>query len=229
MRSITLFTSSTLGRVRLSSDDIPRNTMISHKLKRTITKDQLDTAALAVQGELARAGFWNEGGRLLRCEVYWCARPQFVAADAHGFFFHETSWLSRFQGYEVGHIYIPRWVLAEGFWQKRGSLRDVVRHEYGHALAHYYPALVRRSSRFREVFGDRYDSGPSASESGRPHPDFVSEYAQTMPMEDFAETFMHYLSHGGQRPEQFSSRAIQRKWKFISDLAKTIDSGRCTW
>lgn len=142
-------------------------------LKGTITKDQLDTAALAVQGELARAGFWNQGGRLLRCEVYWCVFPQLVAADAHGFFFHETSWLSRFQGYEVRHIYIPRWVLAEGLWQKRGSLADVVRHEYGHAVAHYYPTLVRRSARFREAFGDRYDfDGPSSSESGCPDRDF---------------------------------------------------------
>lgn len=204
--------------------------MISRALKGTVTKAQLDSAALDVQGELARAGFWNEGGRLLRCEVYWCRLPQLVAPDAHGFFFHETSWLARFQGYEAGHIYIPQWVLAQGPWQDRGSLRDVVRHEYGHAVAHYYPALVRRSSRFREAFGDRYDSGgPSWSESGRPGRDFVSDYAQKMPMEDFAETFMLYLGHGGRRPGQFSSRAIQRKWKFISDLAETVGSGRRRW
>lgn len=125
-------------------------------------------------------------------------------------------------------MYIPQWVLSEGLWQNRGSLRDVVRHEYGHAVAHYYPALIRRSQRFTSAFGERYDSEGLETNTNKPS-EFVTSYALTNASEDFAETFMMYLRYRGKLPIKFNSVAIKRKWKFIANVSKVISLGRSKW
>ncbi len=192
----------------------------------TVSLAQLDSAVRSTQGELDWTGLWKENGRLLRCEVFWCPWPQITMPGALGFFVHETDRIDRVLRYEVGHIYIPKWVLLHGPWQQRGSLRDVVRHEYGHAIAHYYPGLVQRSPHFRRAFGGGYwDQGSAGGCAG----DFVSAYARTSPSEDFAETFMLYLRHRGQLPARFSSAAVKRKWRFVADLAQVVESGRARW
>jgi hypothetical protein len=193
----------------------------------SVSKSQLDAATLSTQNELKRAGFWNEGSKLPSADVYWCRFPQLTMPGALGFFVHESGrlldWLL---GYEAGHIYIPKWVLAHGPWQRRGSLRDVVRHEYGHAVAHYYPNLIQRSARFTDTFGGRY-FGKHQESSDVEH--CVSTYAATQPAEDFAETFMFFLRHGGRLPAQFTSSVIKRKWRFVRDLSETIGEGKAKW
>lgn len=192
----------------------------------SVSKPQLDSATLATQRELTRAGFWTEGSRLLQSEVYWCWLPQVTMPGALGFFVHEADTLHSLLGYEAGHIYIPQWVLLHGPWQRRGSLRDVVRHEYGHAVAHYYPRLIQRSSRFSTTFGGRY-CGERRIRAGAL--DYVSAYAAACPSEDFAETFMLFLRHGGRLPARFTSSAIRRKWQFITDIAAIVESGGTKW
>jgi hypothetical protein len=192
----------------------------------SVSKAQLDSATLTTQRELTRAGFWTEGSRLLDSEVYWCWLPQVTMPGALGFFVHEADTLHSLLGYEAGHTYIPQWVLLHGPWQQRGSLRDVVRHEYGHAVAHYYPSLIQRSTRFSSTFGGRYFGTRRHLASGR---DFVSAYATTCPAEDFAETFMLFLRHGSRLPARFTSSAIKRKWQFITDLAAIVESGGTKW
>ena len=183
-----------------------------------VSKKQVDAAAVAVQNELAAAGFWHETSRLVEVDVFWCLFPQLPPA-ALGFFIHDAGRISRLLGYEPGHIYIPQWVLMQTFWQDRGSLRDILRHEYGHALAHYYPKLIQRSADFREVFGGSYHGERRAPfEDGT----FVSDYAMESPAEDFAETFMVYLRLRGKLPAGFTSPALKRKWKFIGRLAKAL-------
>ena len=192
----------------------------------SVNKKQLDCAVVEIQEELYRAGFWNEGCRLTRTEVYWCRFPQIVAPDALGFFFHGTDRFQSLLGYETGHMYIPKWVIIHGPWQQRGSLRDVVRHEYGHALAHYYPVLIQQGSRFREAFGGKYLERYFSRNWESEH---VSRYATSRPAEDFSETFMFYLRSGGRLPERFSTPAIRRKWKFIRDLGRVVASGGRRW
>ena len=145
---------------------------------------------------------------------------------ALGFFVHEADTLDSLLGYEAGHTYIPQWVLLHGHWQQRGSLRDVVRHEYGHAIAHYYPTLIQRSSRFSTTFGGRYFGQRRTRTSSR---DFVSGYAKTCPAEDFSETFMLFLRHSGRLPTRFAPSAINCKWQFIEDLAAIVESGGTKW
>jgi len=191
----------------------------------TISQEQLNAAVADTQAELARIGLWNEGGRLLECQVVWCALPQITMPKAMGFFIHETSlWTPAFLGYAAGHMYIPRWVL----WAYDGifSLRDVIRHEYGHAVAHYYPAMIQRSKRFSETFNGRYFGGHTYAFDAR---DCVSTYAMTSPMEDFAETFMLYVKHKGRMPAKFKSEAIARKWQFVADLTERIAAGSAKW
>ena len=199
----------------------------------SVTKKQLDGAAVAVQHELGRLGLWNEDGRLHTTDVVWCPIPQVFVPDASGFFLHSSTRFGEFLGYQPGHIYIPKWVLDQGFWaQRRGSLRDLVRHEYGHAVAHHYPSLVIRSPRFTEAFGGTYFRGKPVKGNVR---DFVSRYARTQPCEDFAETFMLYVRHQGELPapvnlpSHFGFDPIKRKWKFIADMIGVIDSGGTQW
>ena len=191
----------------------------------SVSKRQLDAAVMHVQSELIDVGLWNERSRLRETEVYWCRLPQLSMPDALGFFVHGNDFWTRLSGCEPGHMYIPAWVLSHWLWQRRGSLRDVIRHEYGHGVAHYYPALIQRSERFRYAFGGRY-FGDREAPVGKD--EFVSEYAATSPAEDFAETFMLYVRHKGLIPPHFS-RGGRPKWRFISDVCDRIDSGKAGW
>jgi hypothetical protein len=190
-----------------------------------VSKMQLSSAAVEVQRELFQAGFWNEGSRLPKTDIVWCRFPQITVPDALGFFVYQTHPLHSLLGLKVGHIYVPQYVLVHGFWQERGSLRGILRHEYGHALAHHYPSLIN-GKWFQGIFGGKYsdEAFPDDWEG-----DFVSDYAGTNPSEDFAETFMVYLRNRGGLPRCFSTPAMGRKWKFIRDLGRVISSGSCKW
>jgi len=72
-----------------------------------------------------------------------------------------------------------------------------LRHEAGHF---YYPLLAEGNAAFRELFGDPtrdygqalqayYDAGPAQDWEQR----YISAYASSHPLEDWAECFAHYL------------------------------------
>lgn len=204
---------------------------------------KLNRATLAAQGELGSHGFWSEGTRLLRTDVCLIPCPPPTCLLAVGFFTHgKVGTVGKWLGYDEGNIYIPAHLgtlyrlkamapkrvlsILGDLFEARTSLRDVIRHEYGHAVAHYYPGLIQKSSRFKEVFGGNYWA---KAHSRSEHDEFVSEYASTMPMEDFAETFMVYLRHRGELPTRFRVPAIRKKWSFIRDLGKAVRGGRISW
>lgn len=176
---------------------------MSNKLVELITRQTLSVVANVVKDELAHHGLW---GRIRRADVIWCAVPQWPLAML-GFFIHRAHPLAQVVGYVPGHIYIP----AMSLFQRR--LSNVLRHEYAHALAHYYPA-IKRSADFRAAFGGFYgqDAIRAALRS-----DCVSRYAMTEPMEDFAETFMLFLKRGGKAPKRMSKRLF-RKWDYVAHL-----------
>lgn len=184
-----------------------------------ITHKQTITASNSVQDELYSIGLWYEESRLLEVEVFWCPLPQITMYDALGFFTHGTSTMDRLLGYESGHIYIPAFVLSHFFWQSRGSLRDVIRHEYAHAFAHHHPMLIIKSKEFESVFGGNYYSEePSEMEDEA----YLTEYAKTILMEDFAETFMIYVKRKGVLPNRIKNKKLRRKWKFIAKIIKQV-------
>ncbi len=184
-----------------------------------ITHKQTNAASISVQDELYRIGLWHMESRLCNVEIFWCRLPQIKMYDALGFFMLGTSKLDEFFGYETGHIYIPAFVLSQDFRQKRGSLRNIIRHEYGHAFAHHYPELIIYSEKFEAVFGGNYYSDvPSEME----HEAYISKYAKAMPMEDFAETFMVFVRRKGIIPAKISNTKLKNKWAFIAKQIKRV-------
>jgi hypothetical protein len=177
-----------------------------------VTLNRLNRAVSDVQGELERHGFFDQ--KLAAIDVYlsWFGY-------AYGWCWYGTS----------GNIHIPAISLGKMFEQvwgvSRTSLRDVIRHEYGHALAHTHRGLVC-SVPFKRAFGSHHDADVRWDYDPQRH---VSEYAATSLSEDFAETFMLYLKYDGELPERFNTWRIRRKWRFIRDLGGAVRRGQRRW
>jgi hypothetical protein len=197
------------------------------RLGQAVTFRQLQSAYADVQRELTRAGLWYARGPLTRTEVVLCRLPPPDFWDAAGFFINEAHFLYRAFGCEPGHIYVPNSILRQGRRQNRGSLRDVLRHEFGHALAFYHPGPIRRTRAFVGAFDARYDD-PWPEPPTDPA-NFVTDYAMTSPDEDFAETFMVWLrgfSSSVPRCRPYPPRRItpslRAKFRFVRDVCRRL-------
>ena len=126
-------------------------------------------------------------------------------------------------------IRIPAISLSQVFFvfckHPYSSLRDTIRHEYGHALACTHPRLIR-SLPFKRAFGAHYDADVASDYSPETH---VTEFASQLPCEDFAETFMLFLHHDGQLPPNCDTPVIRRKWRFIRYLGMAVMRGQGSW
>ena len=183
-----------------------------------VTLTRLNRAVSDVQGELERHGFYDD--KLAKVEVY-------------------LSWVGLALGWcwygTTGNIHIPAVSLGKVYDRVRGetrtSLRDVLRHEYGHALAHTHRGLFC-SLPFKRAYGSHHDADVRWDYDPDRH---VSEYAATSPSEDFAEVFMLYLRHDGELPfrwlsaQRFGAWRIRRKWQFIKDLSGAVRRGQRRW
>ena len=106
------------------------------------------------------------------------------------------------------------------------SLRDILRHEFAHAIEHHHRGLIH-TSRFEDAFGSAHDDHEEVEFDPAT---LVSEYAATcVGQEDFAETFMMFVKHGGELPPRFDTRTIRRKWRFIADLGKAVRRNQRCW
>ena len=188
-----------------------------------VTFRQLNSAVSVVQDELYSLGLWNEDSRLPLTTVFWCRLPQPVYR-AEGFFVYDEGMWDPLLGYKVGNIYIPQLVLSHDFWRNLRSLRDVVRHEYAHAIEYHYPVLAFHSKKFKTAF-----PAPYPQNYEKTNPWHVSDYAAKAQTEDFAETFMVYVRHSGKLPSHLNTPHIKRKWRFISELCEAIDAGASKW
>ena len=177
-----------------------------------VTLKGLNSALSHVQTELGHLGFYDE----------WVQDVDVYLVN----FGHGHAW------YNTGEINIPEISLARISDLEEGlriSLRDVLRHEYAHAVAHTHRELIR-SARFSDAFGASYSfdndlgtGGDDASIACEFDPKFyITSYAAKSPAEDFAETFRFYVKHGGVLPDRHRTPAISRKWSFIRDLASAI-------
>jgi hypothetical protein len=182
-----------------------------------ITYEQTNSATQAVQNELYKIGLWYENSRLLNVDVIYCSMPQFLFYDAEGFFFHGMTKFKKLIGYKIGHIYIPSFVIKNLFWEFSRSLRAVIRHEYGHAFAHYYPEITIDSIEFSEVFGGHYynEAGMKMENAA-----YFSKYSKHSPKEDFAETFKFYVMYQGILPANIKNKKLIRKWNFVKNAIK---------
>ena len=170
--------------------------------RHVITLSDLTTANWQVIGEMEKFGLWHE--RMEDIEVYLVP----VSFACYGWFLRD------------GHIYIPAVTganLCDLITGHHTRLTDVLRHEWAHALADRRPRLVE-GKHFRSVFGASYDSPHPVWEY---HPALhLTPYAASMPCEDFAETFHHYLRHKGRLPQHLATKPeIIRKWEFVEWMA----------
>lgn len=177
-----------------------------------VTPENLARARRRVIRELERHGFWDDDLAAVAVELTWLG-------SAYGWQYYGST----------GEIKIPRVSVAR--IQDRlnetsyVSLADVLRHEYGHALADTHRGLFR-SRRFSDAFGAPHDGvGGRAYDSLC----FVSEWAATDAAEDYAETFALWLRHGGRLPSRLDTPAIREKWRFVRDLGRRMRGGWRTW
>jgi hypothetical protein len=175
--------------------------------RHVITWQDVCRANEQVTGELYKLGFWSD--RLNKVQVYWVA----------------SSW--RCYGWYLRHIYIPAITgaqLSDLIVGRHTRLTDVLRHEWAHAVADRCSGLID-TKRFVRDFGGTYEFTRAVWEYD---PDrHLTEYASTMPSEDFAEVFHYYLRHKGRLPLRLANKPrIVRKWQFVKWLAKCISSDR---
>ncbi|MBU3677644.1 MAG: hypothetical protein FGM54_10775 [Chitinophagaceae bacterium] len=167
--------------------------------------NQLKYALNIVQDELIEHHFYDEA--LSKIDVIWIP--------------YHTCY--GFQNYhDKGEIIIPgisRSKFIELFSVSYVSLKDILRHEFAHAFAFTHQKLIKNKL-FKEAYGTFHDDDETAWEFDERF--FVSEYAATSAMEDFAETFMYFLEYNGKLPKKFNKPFIKRKWQFIQWLSKSM-------
>jgi hypothetical protein len=178
-----------------------------------VTLPRLQRALDVVRSELDDHGVWTD--LLSDVDVYLeTLHP--LAMAAYGWHYADgQGWIS------IPAMSLPRLAHAIGFGQYV-SLRDVLRHEYAHAIAHLYPDVLRRL-RFASVFGHGYGSGIMSDFDSEQH---VTPYAASEPAEDFAETVMEYLRHRGDLPTKWGTQPIRTKWSYVRKLCVAINSGQ---
>jgi hypothetical protein len=172
-----------------------------------VTAARLKRARLAVKAELYRHGVWQKP--IANIPVHLVLFSACYGWQEYG---------------TTGEIRIPRYSLCrmrDWYFNRYTSLRDVLRHEYGHAIAYCYPRLIG-SKRFRRAFGYPHDSLQILEFMPGFH---VTEYSAVSPAEDFAELFMIYLGRSGKLPEHLATPPVRRKWRFIKRLCIAIKGG----
>lgn len=189
-----------------------RSSRTADKPHTIVTMTRLNEALFQVQGEMGRLGFYDE--KVYEVDVYLVPFGGF----AYGW-----------QKYgEEGDINIPAISLCkfqEMFGYEVVSLGDILRHEYGHAVADMHRGLVR-SRRFTQAFGTPHEREGELEYDPEIH---ISTYAATNMMEDFAENFMYFVRHKGKLPAKFNRPAIAARWDFIRELGEAIEGGRTKW
>lgn len=159
--------------------------------------------------------------------------------QTHGFYDHQLQAVNTYlvpfglaHGWQwygsTGDISIPRVSLSRLSHIWTGgytSLRDVLRHEFAHAIADTHRGLFR-SAFFFDSFGAAHGWDCEWEYDPEQH---VSDYAATASAEDFAETFMLYLRHSGSLPARHATTTIRHKWRFVRRLAAAISKGQRRW
>ena len=178
---------------------------------RMVTFKRLVSANNHVIGELEQLGFYDE--HLEEIEVYLVP-----VGYSYGWQYYGSS----------GAICIPAVSIVRlwELWQRCSlPLRDLLRHEYAHAVADTHRGLMR-SRRFREAFDGAHESSKATKFDPCKH---VTTYAATQPGEDFAEVFMYYVKHKGRLPKRFDTEPIRKRWQFVEDLRHAIAAGKRRW
>ena len=185
----------------------------------TVSYERLNRALRHVQGVLEELGIYD---KLDHVEVHWCELPQLSVPAARGFFTHgDQGFFGRLVGYDAGHIFIPKIVPLQLWRQNRGSLRGLLLHEYAHAVAYYYPAIVA-GRMFSSTFGGPY--GWQVHRGEQPKEACVSAYAMTSPAENFAETVEFWITNRLNSRIKGVHPMLARKFRFVASVITRLQS-----
>ena len=117
--------------------------------------DEMSRAFNKVRGELADLGVLWEGSRLANVDAtYLTVAPIAALAGYMGLYQPETKEI------EFPSVYLPFEALWKDLGAKANAL-DVIRHEFGHALADLYPGALKKGGVFRAAFGGSYGGTPA--------------------------------------------------------------------
>ena len=169
-------------------------------LSSIISATSFKSACRDVKAGLKKLGFWSE--KLADVKV-----RQTYFGFSYGWQYYRG----------CGDIVVPKLSVSRMCDSYRGDIfpiRDVLRHEYAHAIADNHRSLVK-SSKFRSAFGAAHDNLKCFHYDEQEH---VSYYASDNAGEDFAETFRYYIKHKGKIPERFDTSVIRKKWDFLKHL-----------
>lgn len=180
------------------------------------TKRDVFRAYDKVRGELIAFGLLWDGSKLDEVGCFY------EPLEPHGL----VGWMGFYQ-FDDRSIHFPAVYngLALDFrWYDKNSALDVMRHEFGHALAHRYPEALRDGDVFLRAFGGPYGKRPAR---GTDPDDWdgrcVTPYAATATREDFAETFMLFVKHKGKIPAKFARKtAIRKKWNAVAKIVRAV-------
>jgi hypothetical protein len=176
-------------------------------MKAITTLPSLARASTDVCAEFTKLGLYTEA--LHGTDVFLSFLPWHYLENGH---------------YADNAVTIPK-VSASAAFGPYCSLRDTLRHEFGHALLDHHPELVT-TAEWKSVFGARQHQ-PSPLEYG--HEDFVTPYANTGSTveEDFCESLMTWVRHQGSIGRyRYSRPGVHRKLKFIATLPQKVKALR---
>ena len=180
--------------------------------------DEMCRAYNKVRTELGNLGVLWDGSRLdgVGC-TYLTLAPIAALAGYMGLY------QPREKIIEFPSVYLPFEALWKDLGAKANAL-DVIRHEFGHALADLYPGALKKGGVFRAAFGGSYGGTPAEKRGVDGWEErYVSEYATSATQEDFAETFMLFVKHKGKIPARFARKpAIRKKWKAVAEIVKRV-------
>ena len=142
-----------------------------------------------------------------------------------------TGTMGRYQEKKKTIEFPPMYLPIAALWRDLGvkaNALDVIRHEFGHALADLYPGALKKGGLFRAAFGGAYGEDPAEECVAAGWGDrYVSEYATSATQEDFAETFMLFVKHKGKIPARFAKKsAIRKKWRAVAEIVKRVASAK---
>lgn len=177
----------------------------------------------------------------LRIEGSWleeCVQEVQADLERHGLRLRPRVWLSQewFSPSGIPGVAIPFYLAhprltrleRRQMLEVEGGTRDecirILRHEFGHALQHAFRLQHRR--RWREIFGSPATKYPDYY---RPNPAsrrYVQHlrlyYAQSHPVEDFAETFAVWLQGPSSWRRRYRGWSALKKLEYVDELVREL-------
>jgi len=92
------------------------------------------------------------------------------------------------------------------------SMQHLLFHELGHIFVYKFVSRkLKKDTEFAALFGDLTKQYRRKLSKSRKHPDFISNYAQSHPEENFCEVFAVYCAHEGKIRKVYKHLKKQKK------------------